>query len=157
MIKDSGNRTEFESGAVRDIQSGKGRCDLLPLDIAAQLFMDDPITSECLWRIGRFVETLDVTHIRCALNSFVRNYYGTMATALLEVSIHYEEGALKYGEHNWEKGIPIHSYVDSAVRHLLKICRGDDDEDHKRAFIWNLLGLMWTMKHKPELNDIGGV
>lgn len=30
MIKDSGNRTEFETGAVRDIQVGKGRMDLLP-------------------------------------------------------------------------------------------------------------------------------
>lgn len=29
-IKDSGNRREFESGAVRDIQEGKGRMDLLP-------------------------------------------------------------------------------------------------------------------------------
>ena len=33
MIQDSGNRTSFESGAVRDIQRGKGRCDLLPLDV----------------------------------------------------------------------------------------------------------------------------
>lgn len=30
MIKDSGNRRTFESGAVRDIQEGKGRMDLLP-------------------------------------------------------------------------------------------------------------------------------
>ena len=30
-ILDSGNRRAFESGAVRDIQEGKGRCDLLPL------------------------------------------------------------------------------------------------------------------------------
>ena len=29
-ILDSGNRREFESGAVRDIQEGKGRMDLLP-------------------------------------------------------------------------------------------------------------------------------
>lgn len=35
MIKDSGNRREFETGAVRDIQEGKGRCDLLPLDVVA--------------------------------------------------------------------------------------------------------------------------
>ena len=34
-IKDSGARREFESGAVRDIQEGKGRCDLLPLDVVA--------------------------------------------------------------------------------------------------------------------------
>ena len=31
MIKDSGNRREFESGAVRDMAEGKGRCDLMPL------------------------------------------------------------------------------------------------------------------------------
>lgn len=29
-IKDSGNRREFETGAVRDMQEGKGRMDLLP-------------------------------------------------------------------------------------------------------------------------------
>lgn len=30
MIKDSGSRTEFPSGAVRDMHTGKGRMDLLP-------------------------------------------------------------------------------------------------------------------------------
>lgn len=30
MIKDSGERTEFGTGAVRDMHSGKGRMDLLP-------------------------------------------------------------------------------------------------------------------------------
>lgn len=29
-IADSGNRTEFDTGAVRDIHTGKGRYDLLP-------------------------------------------------------------------------------------------------------------------------------
>ena len=29
-ILDSGNRTEFSTGAVRDMQEGKGRYDLLP-------------------------------------------------------------------------------------------------------------------------------
>ena len=38
MIKDSGSRTEFESGAVRDIQKGKGRCDLLPLNTLKHLY-----------------------------------------------------------------------------------------------------------------------
>lgn len=32
-IKDSGNRRQFSSGAVRDIAEGKGRMDLMPLDI----------------------------------------------------------------------------------------------------------------------------
>ena len=30
MIKDSGERIKFESGAVRDIQEGRAGCDLLP-------------------------------------------------------------------------------------------------------------------------------
>ena len=43
MIKDSGNRREFESGAVRDIQEGKGRCDLMPLDIVGHILNSDEI------------------------------------------------------------------------------------------------------------------
>ena len=29
-LKDSGDRRIFDSGAVRDMETGKGRCDLLP-------------------------------------------------------------------------------------------------------------------------------
>ena len=38
-ILDSGERRQFESGAVRDIAEGKGRCDLLPLDIEPSCLM----------------------------------------------------------------------------------------------------------------------
>ena len=71
-IKDSGNRTEFDSGAVRDMHEGKGRFDLLPM---------------------------------CVLTRLAR---------------HYENGCQKYGDRNWEKGIPCHSFADSAMRLLLK-------------------------------------
>ena len=37
-ILDSGARREFASGAVRDIQEGKGRCDLLPLKNISNFF-----------------------------------------------------------------------------------------------------------------------
>ena len=37
MIKDSGDRTEFESGAVRDMHEGKGRFDLLPMCVLMRL------------------------------------------------------------------------------------------------------------------------
>ena len=40
MIKDSGNRRAFESGAVRDMAEGKGRCDLLPLSVCNVMVMD---------------------------------------------------------------------------------------------------------------------
>lgn len=106
MIKDSGDRTKFETGAVRDMHEGKGRIDLLPL------------------------------------------------TAIIELSKHCEEGAKKYGEHNIDKGIPLHSLCDSGARHLLKFMRGDADENHLRAACWNLMWALQFLAEKPELNDL---
>lgn len=37
MIKDDGSRHEFKTGAVRDIQEGKGRYDLLPWEAIHEL------------------------------------------------------------------------------------------------------------------------
>lgn len=106
MLKDSGNRREFETGAVRDMQEGKGRCDLLP------------------------------------------------ACALIRLSKHYEAGAVKYDDRNWEKGIPISVMVDSAMRHLLKYMDGQTDEDHLVAVAWNILGAMWMEEKRPDLQDL---
>ena len=36
-IKDSGDRTQFDTGAVRDMHSGKGRMDLLPMSALIEL------------------------------------------------------------------------------------------------------------------------
>jgi hypothetical protein len=106
MIKDSGNRRQFDTGAVRDMQEGKGRMDLLP------------------W------------------------------AAVMEVSKHCEAGAKKYGEHNVDKGIPLHSLCDSATRHLAKFMDGWQDENHLLAAAWNLLwAIQMQIKH-PELCDI---
>ena len=105
-IKDSGQRTEFGTGAVRDMHEGKGRMDLLP------------------WQ------------------------------AVMDVAKHCEEGALKYGEHNVDKGIPIHSLVDSAARHLAKYIEGQDDEPHLRAAAWNLLWALQMEHTHPELQDL---
>ena len=73
---------------------------------------------------------------------------------MLEVSKHYEDGCNKYGERNWEKGIPLHCYIDSGVRHYIKWLRGDNDEPHDRAFLWNMLGALWTHDYHPEYCDL---
>lgn len=106
MINDSGNRTEFATGAVRDMHEGKGRMDLIP------------------------------------------------ATAIIELSKHCEEGAKKYGEHNIDKGIPQHSLIDSGLRHLLKYQRGDKDENHLVAALWNIAWAVQQDIERPELNDM---
>ena len=51
---------------------------------------------------------------------------------------HYEKGCQKYGDRNWEKGIPIQNYVDSATRHLQKFELGLTDENHLISAVWNL-------------------
>lgn len=149
-IQDSGTRREFKSGAVRDIAEGKGRCDLLPLDMIAKLFNND----YCLSNINAYINTGDTRFITEAIKRFSLVRYPNIFTAILEVAKHYEDGCNKYGERNWQKGIPLHCYIDSGVRHYLKWLRGDIDEAHDRAFIWNMLGAMWTQAHKPELIDL---
>ena len=105
-LKDSGDRREFGTGAVRDMAQGKGRYDLIP------------------WE------------------------------AIHELALHCEQGATKYGEHNINKGIPLHSPVDSAARHLAKFISGHRDEEHLTAACWNLMWALEFMVTKPELNDL---
>jgi len=106
QLQDSGDRTEFESGAVRDMHEGKGRCDLLP------------------------------------------------ACAILRLARHYENGAVKYSDRNWEKGMPTSVMLDSGIRHLLKYLDGMADEDHLAAAAWNILGAMYMEEKHPELQNI---
>lgn len=150
-IKDSGNRREFESGAVRDMAEGKGRCDLLPLDVVAEVMLDDVICD-----IAHYLSDNDDCFLRVALDDFCNTRGWDKPTMTLEVAKHFEEGAKKYGEHNWEKGLPETCYIDSAIRHYLKWLRGDEDEPHDRAFVWNILALLWTRKHiKKECANNG--
>lgn len=148
-ILDSGTRREFESGAVRDVAEGKGRCDLLPLDIIGQLMGD-----EVLELIGLYIRDGEPLHLWRAIELFYPPVYRCRYNMLLEVAKHYEEGAKKYAERNWEKGISLHCYIDSGVRHYLKWLRGDNDEPHDRAFVWNMLGAIWTQKNLPNLIDL---
>ena len=148
-IKDSGTRRAFDSGAVRDIAEGKGRCDLLPLDVVASCLLDARLRY-----IGEYIRTGHQGFLRQVISDFSEEHFGDRYTAILEVAKHYEDGCRKYGERNWEKGIPLHCYVDSGVRHYIKLMRGDNDEPHDRAFLWNMFGALWTQDNKPELIDL---
>lgn len=106
VLKDSGERTEFSTGAVRDMHEGKGRMDLLP------------------WN------------------------------AIIEVSKHCERGAIKYGEHNVDRGIPTHSLIDSGLRHTAKHLIGMKDEPHLVSACWNLLWALEMELTKSEMVDI---
>lgn len=82
--------------------------------------------------------------------------------ALIRISRHMEDaimpdpntGASHYPERNWEKGLPMHSMIDSAFRHLAKYVDGQTDEDHLCAAATNLLMAMWMEEKHPEMQDI---
>ena len=96
-LQDSGNRKQFESGALRDRPPGKGRYDLI-----------SPI-------------------------------------AIHRLALIYEKGGIKYKEdRNWEKGLPLASFVDSAIRHLFQYLEGKRDEDHVMQAAWNCFGAAHT-------------
>ena len=149
MILDSGDRREFPTGAVRDIQVGKGRCDLMPLDVVCILTGGD----EIILSLYSFRETGAVFHLYNALKHFQKAEYDNMESMILSASKHFEDGAKKYGENNWQKGLPVSCYIDSALRHYLKYLRCDEDEPHHRAFVWNIMCCIWTCMHKPEMNN----
>ena len=158
-IKDSGDRTVFETGAVRDMRVGKGRCDLMPLALAQILIDADPKdlgprNAGPLTHLEYFKESGFVVELRNAILAFHReSRYTSIYEMMLDVSHHFEEGCEKYGENNWQKGIPVHCYVDSAARHYLKWRRGDEDERHDRAFVWNVMCAWWTCGHIYEMHE----
>lgn len=160
VIKDSGERRQFYDAdgnpmAVRDIQEGKGRCDLMPLDVVAECYhigfgSPSDITGEIFDLLDLFTKTGDILNLYDVLAK--KEPFDAFSTMFLEVAKHFEDGAKKYGENNWQKGIPVRCYIDSAVRHYLKWLRHDKDERHDRAFCWNIMCAIWTCTHKPELN-----
>jgi hypothetical protein len=142
-ILDSGKRQEYSTGAVRDITEGKGRCDLLPLGVVGNILQDVVIA----W-IGKYQQEKEVGYLYNAVDLAVEKIFeGNKPHAMLEVAKHFEEGAKKYGDNNWQKGIPVDRYIDSAVRHYLKWLDGWTDEPHDRATLWNLMCCIWTIEH----------
>jgi len=112
MLKDSGQRELFDTGAVREPNLDRGRYDLI-----------SPI-------------------------------------ALKALAIHYERGAKKYSDRNWEKGLPLSRHLNSALRHLQNYLEGDRSEDHLSACVWNCFCITHNLerisrgKLPPSINDL---
>ena len=95
-LKDSGERRQFSTGAVRDRGALKG----LP--------------------------ALRAVH------------------ALHRYDLHNERGSIKYAARNWEQGMPLSEFFNSAQRHADKLLAGYNDEDHEAAWLWNVMHFIET-------------
>jgi hypothetical protein len=64
---------------------------------------------------------------------------------ILRDAIWYEKGATKYTARNWEQGMDLSVFVNSALRHTFRYLAGyrqPTDEDHLAAARFNLAGAM---------------
>lgn len=74
--------------------------------------------------------------------------------AIHALAQHCERGALHYGERNVDKGIPQHSFIDSAIRHLSLYIQGDAEDHHLIAAMWNIAWAVEQEIKRPELVDL---
>ena len=63
------------------------------------------------------------------------------------------EGAVKYNDFNWEKGMPIHDILNHAIDHIYTFLSGNRDEDHLAHAAWNCFAAMHSQELWPELNE----
>lgn len=64
--------------------------------------------------------------------------------ALRRLAVVLEKGAAKYEPRNWEKGMPMSRYLDSALRHLNQYLAGMRDEDHLGQAMFNVMAAIHT-------------
>lgn len=101
--------------------------------------------AEAVYYILEFMETDDIEYTDDDNSTHKTTRYDLIPySSLKRVAELYEKGAKTYGERNWEKGMPLTRYIDSAIRHLLQFVSGKDDEDHLAAGVWNALGFIET-------------
>jgi len=157
--KDSGRRQTFDTGARRDIQDKKPRFDLIPeveLDLMQQMrggagsvFDDLDVTSAPITEPLPEIEVALNEHNRMEWTGLHRDYRPDLIPNIMtnRLAHLYGRGATKYGDNNWQKGIPLSRIYASLFRHLIQWAIGDRSEDHLAAVIWNATALMWT-EHK---------
>lgn len=63
------------------------------------------------------------------------------------------EGASKYSDYNWERGMPAQDMLNHAIRHIYMFLGGDRSEDHLGHAAWNVMGAIHSLEVWPELNE----
>lgn len=148
-LKDNNQRQEFAGGMVREPQDDKLRYDLA---------LDGPLVW-ALHRGGKFDGVIK------AAQDWYQNYGldeaarvvrelalitdGGLPAVIDRYTVLMMKGAVKYSEHNWLKAegeAELKRFVASFCRHLMKHLRGETDEDHLAAVVFNLNGAEYVRR-----------
>lgn len=71
---------------------------------------------------------------------------------LREVARTCAEGAQKYSDFNWERGMPVHDLLNHAIAHIYQFLSGDRAEPHLPHAAWNLLAAIHSAELWPAIN-----
>lgn len=64
-----------------------------------------------------------------------------------------DEGAKKYGDFNWEKGMAVSGLLNHAISHIYTYLAGDRSEDHLAHAVWNCMSAIHSAEKWPHLNS----
>lgn len=170
-IKFTGDPVAFDGvEGKRDPKTGKGRFDLIPTEVYYPLFSkaDHDWLLDChpasiLMSIAdeKFIEAI----IKMTIYAYVRprhnedyaasssEFWHGVWPMLQDLAIHFQKGAEHYGERNCQKGIPLWSFKDSAMRHATQVFEGKTDEPHSISVIWNCWLAAWTVITSDKKDD----
>lgn len=170
-IKFTGDPVAFDGvEGKRDPKTGKGRFDLIPTEVYYPLFSkaDHDWLLDChpgsiLMAIAdeKFIDAI----IKMTIYAYVRprhneDYFASSSEfwhgvwpMLQDLAIHFQKGAEHYGERNCQKGIPLWSFKDSAMRHATQVFEGKTDEPHSISVIWNCWLAAWTVITSDKKDD----
>lgn len=86
----------------------------------------------------------DVSHLRYDLISPI---------ALRSIAQTCAEGAAKYSDFNWEKGMDVPSLLNHAINHVYSYLAGDRTEPHLSHAAWNCMAAIHSEFLWPSLNE----
>ena len=73
---------------------------------------------------------------------------------LRRLAMTYAEGARKYDDHNWRKGMPFSVLFNHVLHHLTQYLAGENGTDHLAHAAWGLFAVMEFEETEPELDDL---
>lgn len=168
-IRFTGDPVAFDGvEGKRDPKTGKGRFDLIPTEVFYPLFSkaDHDWLLDChpasiLMSIAneKFIDAI----IKMTIYAYAEynehyaasssEFWNGVWPMLQDLAIHFQKGAEHYGERNCQKGIPLWSFKDSAMRHATQVFEGKKDEPHSISVIWNCWMAAWTVITSNKTDD----
>jgi hypothetical protein len=97
-------------------------------------------------------ETFDSGAVRSKLDDV--RYDLISPFGLQRLAVTYAEGARKYDDHNWRKGMPFSVLLNHIINHLTLYLARENGTDHLAHAAWGLFALMEQEETNPDMNDL---